>query len=442
MDTRTLEGIIQEAEEEDRLFANKAALETNSQLAPKKLVGRDRETKRLVKMLIGFKKGYSPPLISVYGKSGAGKSTIVKFVCESMQNQGIKPFIVNLRKARTVFGATRIILAEFGKPDIKSPQGMSLALDKIKEAIMSTLQRKDKRYLVLVLDEFDAIFSDKRGKPSDFVYKLLEMQSELKRDGFLMSVITISNNVLSEYGLEERVKSRIGSDEVLFSPYSKDDVLEILRSKSRDAFVSKVDSSVLDYCAEKSAIEHGDARRAINLLRVGGELASSEGKSISKRHIERAEKILQKDRVEEFVGTSSYHVRLISLCLAILTFWHEREWFRTKEIYDSYKKLMEKEVKPLEYRRFSDLLSELEDNGIAESKKSSKGRGGYFAEYRLSVLPETIAKATAEDYWNEHVVKEKESMQSVLKNADRIKKSDTFYPLYEKYLEEYENRWK
>ena len=62
------------------------------------------------------------PFVSVYGRSGSGKFTVVKFVCENLDDENISYVFVNLRKARTVFGCANLILSELGQPSLKSAQ--------------------------------------------------------------------------------------------------------------------------------------------------------------------------------------------------------------------------------------------------------------------------------------------------------------------------------
>jgi cell division control protein 6 len=104
------------------------------------------------------------PFVAVYRRSGSGKSTIVKFVCENLN--GVSHCFVNLRKARTVFGCANLILAELSKPNLKSAQGINLAVEKIQVAILSRLKKTANKLFVLALDEFDVLFYDRRGKPS------------------------------------------------------------------------------------------------------------------------------------------------------------------------------------------------------------------------------------------------------------------------------------
>ena len=151
-----------------------------------------------------------------------------------------------------------------------------------------------KKLFVLALDEFDVIFYDKRGNPSDFVYKLVEMQAELKSKGCLAMIFTVSNNVLSDYDLDDRIRSRIGNSEIFFKPYTKEETLKILQQRSEEAFGKKIDEKVLEECAKISFLEHGDARRAVDLLRVSAEIAAKEKKDLLVKHVKDASKQIQK----------------------------------------------------------------------------------------------------------------------------------------------------
>ena len=335
--------------------------------------------------MLGYKQGYVVPFVSVYGRSGAGKSVIVKFVCENLEE--ISYVFVNLRQAKTVFGAANLILAELGQPNLKSAQGINLAVEKIGDAIKSVL-KKDRNLFVLVLDEYDVIFYDKRGRPSDLLYKLIVLAEKLRQNGLLLCIIGISNNVLSDYDLDDRVRSRIGSSEVFFEPYSKSDVLGILKEKASKAFSEKIDDKVLEHCANLSSSEHGDARRAIDLLRVAAELANTKGEKIAISHVDAASDELQKDRVSKVLSTGSFHLRQVFIALARLTYLTDESWQSTSLIYKQYCRITEKEEKPLSYRRISGLLNELENTGLTDSQTSSKGRHGYGTQYKLTIPPD------------------------------------------------------
>ena len=78
--------------------------------APKKILGREDKIEEFLGVIIGYKRGFVPPLVSVYGRSGSGKSTAIKFVLDNLPQ--ISKSFVNLRKSKTVFGAVNLILEE------------------------------------------------------------------------------------------------------------------------------------------------------------------------------------------------------------------------------------------------------------------------------------------------------------------------------------------
>jgi cell division control protein 6 len=205
--------------------------------------------------------------------------------------------------------------------------------------------------------------------------------------------------VLAEYELDDRVKSRIGSSEVFFNAYTKRDVLAILKDRAAKAFSEPVDPAVIDYCADQSSLEHGDARRAIDLLRVAGEIAGVKGEKLAKGHVDLAGEKLQKDRVELVLSTASYHLRLACGALAKMTYLSGEVWHSTSSIYESYREIIAKEHKPLTYRRVSELLTEMENTGLVVSHTASKGRHGYGTQYKLVLAPDIIGKAVFVEWW-------------------------------------------
>jgi len=128
VDKQDLKRIFCEVEKENLLFAKKTSLDNLT--LPSKIIGREMKAKELIRFLLGYKQGLVVPFVSVYGRSGSGKSTVVKFVCENL-DEDVSYAFVNLRKARTVFGCANLILAELGQPSLKSAQGSTLQLKRL-----------------------------------------------------------------------------------------------------------------------------------------------------------------------------------------------------------------------------------------------------------------------------------------------------------------------
>jgi archaeal cell division control protein 6 len=413
VDKQDLMRISAEVEKENLLFANKTFLDNLT--LPSQIIGREKKAKELVRFLLGYKHGLVVPFVSVYGRSGSGKSTVVKFVCENLDDEDISYAFVNLRKARTVFGCANLILTELGQPSLKSAQGINIAIEHISNVIEQHLSKNDKKnntssnnaakLFVLVLDEFDVLLYDKRGKPSDFIYKLLVMEEKLREKGYLMCIVAISNNVMSDYEIDDRVRSRIGTSEVFFEPYTQQAVLAILKDRAEKAFSQPLNSEILQYCADQSSQEHGDARRAIDLLRVAAEIAGKRGgEKISKMHVDAALARLQRDRVSTTLSSASFHLKLAAAALARISYLTQEVWHSTSTVYNQYRLILKEDTtKPLTYRRIAELLTELENMGLVISHTSSKGRHGYGTQYKLVVPPEAIGKVCFPDWWSDLV---------------------------------------
>ena len=416
-----LDRIISKVQKEKKVFVKKSALDTSNQ--PEKIVSRVNEVEKIVRYISDYEQQQTVPLVSIYGRSGTGKSTLVRYVCNYFPE--IKLCFVNLRKAKTVFGTINLILNELDQPSLASAQGMNLGMEKIREAILTITTLEKKKLFVLALDEFDVIFYDKRGNPSDFVYKLVEMQAELKSKGCLAMIFTVSNNVLSDYDLDDRIRSRIGNSEIFFKPYTKEETLKILQQRSEEAFGKKIDEKVLEECAKISFLEHGDARRAVDLLRVSAEIAAKEKKDLLVKHVKDASKQLQKDRVEEVISSLSHHSKLICLVLASKTFGLDKMQHSTMSIFEKYKEYVQSE--PVSYRRFSELLKDLENTGLIISDTRSNGQKGYRSEFQLVVDPRIVGEMINKEWWEKHVVK----IKTFLEEDATGSKNDPYKKLYQ-----------
>lgn len=428
VDKKDLDQMLSDIENEKSIFLRKDYLDTSR--FPSLIVGRKEEAEKLLRFLNGYRQGFVVPFISVYGKSGSGKSTTVRFVCENIP--WILPCFVNLRNAKTVFGCANLILNELGIPSLTSAQGINVAVEKMTDSIESLLDKKKDELFVLVLDEFDILFLDRRGSPSEFVYKLLAMEQKLQEKGHNACIIAISNNMVADYDLDDRVGSRIGSSEISFSGYYKSEIVEILTKLSEKALSVTVDPEVIDYCAEVSQ-DQGDARRSIDILRAAAELAGQEGK-ITKEHIDEASRNLHDQRITTAIMRMTPQLKFVCAAIAQIAYIKDKNWNYTSDIYMSYCIIMRQDMVPSEqaqrwkrnmaalkkagilekvsekphsfpeypvlgYRRVSDLLKDLENTGLVTSRAGSRGRYGYGREYKLAAPPEIIGPYCLLGWW-------------------------------------------
>jgi cell division control protein 6 len=178
--------------------------------------------------------------------------------------------------------------------------------------------------------------------------------------------------------LDPRVRSSLSEEELVFPPYNALQIQDILRQRAKIAFREEcLEPGALEKCAAYSAREHGDARRALELLRVAGEIAEREGEvKILLRHIDEAEEKIERDRLVDIVKTQPKQSQCILYSIIMLSLKKKGNIF-TGEIYDFYKTICEKiGLRPLTQRRISDVIAELDMFGVINAKIISKGRYG------------------------------------------------------------------
>ena len=340
--------------------------------SPTKIIGRQKEIQKIFRAIYP-KDGYLVPFVSLYGSSGTGKSILIKPLCVCIGDIASFSF-VNFRKAGSIFGCANLIVTELDCKPVKHHEGISSAIDLIENQIIKILKRDKKHYFYLILDEFDEIFSDKRSPPSDFVFKLLYLVENLREKGFWLCIVTISNSRISDYHLDDRVKSRMDRHEIFFEPYNKKDLIQILEDRASKAFVSGVvDDGVFDRCAELSGNENGDCRRALQLLKTAGEFAENSKSEVPKvdvHKVDAASRKLDRDNLEEIIQTATLHQKILLLALSKCVLYTNKEEYSTTEIYDEYITLtyLCDASNNLKIRRVSDLLSSLQNTGIINSQ--------------------------------------------------------------------------
>ncbi|WP_255169368.1 Cdc6/Cdc18 family protein [Natrononativus amylolyticus] len=238
------------------------------------------------------------------------------------------------------------------------------------------------RVVVIMLDEIDKLV-EKSG--DDTLYNLSRMNSELENSR--VSIIGISNDLKFTDFLDPRVKSSLGEEEIVFPPYDANQLRDILQHRSEVAFKEgALSDDVIPLCAAFAAQEHGDARRALDLLRTAGELAErSQSETIVEDHVRQAQDKIELDRVVEVVRTLPTQSKLVLFSIILLE-KNGVHSINTGEVFNIYKRLCEEiDADVLTQRRVTDLISELDMLGIVNAVVVSKGRYGRTKEISLSV---------------------------------------------------------
>lgn len=373
----------------DPIFLNKKALQSN--FIPENILHREEQIQNVASILAPILRMEKPSNLFCYGKTGTGKSLTITHVADEINKVAdknhlpVKIMYINCKLKRIVDTEYRLIAQltrEFGE-DVPAT---GLPTQEVYKIFINSLDQK-KILLIIILDEIDQLV-DKIG--SDVLYNLTRLSTELKNSE--IAIIGISNDLIFTDNLDPRVRSSLSEEELVFPPYNALQLQSILKERSGIAFNKGVlDDGVIEKCAAYAAREHGDARRALELLRVAGELAERKNKNkISIDFIDEAEEKIERDKIIDIVNTHPKQHKLTLYSILDVCLKSKGKVF-TGEIYDIYKDHCFKTGnKPLTQRRVSDIIAELDMLGIINAKVISKGRYGRTREIKLAIPDSTI----------------------------------------------------
>ncbi len=374
---------------QEPLFKNKRVLQSN--YTPDAISHRDDQMKVIAGILAPALRLEKPSNLFLYGKTGTGKTVVSKYVISQIlkvakeKNLPIEFVYLNCKLKRVADTEYRLLTQlakEFGL-DIPAT---GLPTDEVYKAFLKHID-SEKKLIILVLDEIDQLIK-KAG--DEILYNLTRINFELKN--VELSFIGISNDLLFMENVDPRVKSSLSEEDLVFPPYNAIQIQDILRNRSASAFkFGIVKEGVIEKCAAYAAREHGDARRALELLRVSGELAERKNKfSIDIEDIDEAEEKIERDKVLDIVHTQPKQFQLTLLSIFDVCEISDGPVF-TGDIYEVYKSLCIKVgLKPLTQRRLSDIIAELDMLGIINARVVSKGRYGRTKEIKLGIPSSTV----------------------------------------------------
>jgi cell division control protein 6 len=371
------------------LFKNKQVLQSN--YSPEDIPHRDEQIQSVASILAPTLLGERTSNLFIYGKTGSGKTLSVQHVANELSKRSVESKILRIEylncKLKKVADTEYRILAELIKKLGGSVPATGLPTDQVYLKFLDILENSEEKLFILILDEIDQAVK----KISDeFLYNLTRLNSELNNTQII--VVGISNDLRFLDMIDQRVRSSLSEEEIVFPPYNAVQLQDILRKRSNEAFKQNVvNEGVIAKCAAYAAREHGDARRALDLLRVAGELAErSSNNKINVGHIDQANEKIEKDKILDVVETGTKQFQMILYSIIELVEKDKNNSVFTGDIFDFYETICKKvNIDILTQRRVSDLIAELDMFGLINARVISKGRHGRMREIKLAI-PEGI----------------------------------------------------
>jgi|SRR3989338_2970766 len=376
------------------LFKDKRVLQSNYK--PDSIAHRDGQVEMVASILAPALRGERVSNLFIYGKTGTGKTLCVRYVgdkvLDKLKERGLEnvKFVYVNCKLKKVADTEYRILAEIIREMGGTIPATGLPTDEVYSRFVDLIDDK-KQMIILVLDEIDQAVK----KISDnFIYTLTRLNTELKNAQ--INIIGISNSLTFMDHLDPRVRSSLGEEEIVFSPYNALQLQDILKERAENAFAEGVlEEGVIAKCAAYAAREHGDARRALDLLRVAGELAEREqNKRIGLQHIDIAKDKIEKDKMLDIIESEPKQFQLVLSAIFALDERRGAKEMFTGDVYNYYQEICEKtRNEVLTQRRVSDIISEFDMLGIINAPVISKGRQGRTREIKLVLSPAIKDKA-------------------------------------------------
>lgn len=388
--TQVFEGFVNNA----KIFKNREVL--RHEYIPEQLPRREEQIRQLGETIAPVLKNNRCSNIFIYGKNGTGKTAVTKHVLSHLEyiakkfNAPVKYCYVNCQLVGSEYRVLASLCENIGVHVPFTGLSIGEVFDRFKKGL-----DKFKIILIIVLDEIDILI--KNVNQNRILYDITRINEFLYNSKTCF--LGISNDLRLKEFLDPQILSTLSEEELVFKPYNAKDLKIILSDRAHLGFYADVlTEGALNYCSALAANEHGDARRALDLLRVAGEVAERKGDNqIVEKHVLEAEKRIEHNRVIDALKNLTLHSKLVFLSIFHLK-KHNSNTFITGTIYECYTKLCDELcITPLTHRRISTLLNELETLGLITAKIMSMGRYGRTKKIKLNISQSLVKNAFIDD---------------------------------------------
>ncbi|MDG6918568.1 MAG: AAA family ATPase [Nitrososphaerota archaeon] len=295
------------------------------------------------------------PHIVVTGAPGMGKTLVVEKVADDLaalaqsKMRVLRTSYINCRREKNEYMILKKMATDFGVNVPPTGWQVNRLLDVVYNMKVNKL---------VVIDDADLILP----KMIDFIGMLTRMPG--------LGMIMVSNRIGFEELIDDpAVLSSLGKTQVYFKPYSVEALRAILAERTKEAFTSPLDESVLNLCAALAVGKNGDVRYLMGLVGRAATKAENDGADrIAVRHVYEADRETQDlDMTIVLRGMPSTWRYLF---LSVIAHHPDTEW---RKIYHTFViSGPEAGYEPLSYYRALEALKNLEKAGLVSVQSIRK----------------------------------------------------------------------
>jgi len=333
-------------------------------LPPTGLLHRTEQKNELIMELAPILMNSAVSCVFVYGNPGTGKTAVITELMEELAEEAKKRNIkllkayVNCSENRTETTILVDVLSQLnpGKTYPRIGWTRSKAVAEFAKSL-----NEIKTNIIVVLDEVDYALKE---SGDDIIYRLSRINDSVQSK---VSTLLISNDVRVADYIKPRTQSTLGRVKVIFSPYTAEELTDILKDRVKNAFNKDVVSEqVVQKIAEIEASRGGDARKALELVDSCAKIAIAKNTvKVTLDLVDEADKLLEKDTIFTLVSTLTKHQKLLYLAM-VQSNSNELDGGKVYKMYGEV--CVKQNVEPLSIRSIRTFLVNFSEVGLIKSE--------------------------------------------------------------------------